>query len=580
MKWSHSRVETYQTCPYKFKLRYIDKLQTLPDYDDPQNPLILGTAVHHAIEQNVPVAIKEYFMTYPVINDGHINEAIKIEELIPKIKLPPGRNELEIKTDDFVGYIDYLSDSGDIYDFKYSNNIDHYMESPQLHLYKYFYEQQTGEKIKHLYFIFIPKVMIKQKKNESLYEFRSRLTRELATKEIQIKEVEYDPRRVQEFIWMTKYIEKRKTFKKNQSRLCDWCEYKEFCERKEDYMILPKNERTQKATVAKKKIYLYGAPFSGKTFLANQFPDVLFLSTDGNYTQLPGGIPPHVDIKNEVTMEGRLKRTKLAWAIFKEAIDELEKKQNDFKSIVLDLTEDVYEACRIYKYDEMNIQHESDAGYGKGWDMIKTEYLSTMKRFMGLDYENIILISHEDTSKEFTKRSGDKLTTIRPNINEKVANKLAGMVDIVIRVAVIDGQRKLMFKNDELQFGGGRLDIQETEIPNNYDALMKLYAEANEAQNKAGVSQTSTARTNTPAEPKQAPETPKSAPVEETEPVLESPEEPEMDPIMETAPKQRRSRKAETKPARVQLMEINPNNGEVMEGPAPAPIRRQRKVRI
>lgn len=572
MTWSHSRVETYQSCPYKYKLRYIDKLETIPNWDDAANPLIIGTAVHHAIEKSVSEAITEYFMAYPIIGDKHVEEALKIETLIPRLKLPPGRNEVKIDCDDFVGYIDYLSDAGDIYDFKYSNNQDHYLKSPQLHLYKYYYEKQTGQKINHLYFVFIPKVAIRQKESETTYEFRNRIQRELATKQIQIKEVEFDQQKVTEFQWATKYIAQRKTFEPNQSRLCDWCEYKEFCERKEDYMILPKNERTQLTAAPKKKIYLYGAPFSGKTYLANQFPDVLFLSTDGNYTQLPGGIPPHIDIKNEVKMEGRLKKIKLAWAVFKEVIDELEKKENDFKSLVLDLTEDVYEACRIYKYGEMGIQHESDAGYGKGWDMIKTEYLSTMKRFMGLDYENIILISHEDTSKDLTKRSGDKITTIRPNINEKVASKLAGMVDIVIRVVVIDGKRKLMFKNDEVVFGGGRLDIQETEIPNNYQALMRLYDEANKAQNEGRVQQTRRSRTNTPEATKQAEKQPEIAPQ------LQTAEEAEPLPTMEEAPRTRRSRRSEVEPEREFTTSIEPNSGEVMEGPAPAP-RRQRKAR-
>lgn len=92
----------------------------------------------------------------------------------------------------------------------------------------------------------------------------------------------------------------------NPTRLCDWCEYQKLCEKGEDYMILPSNEREQVEGIVKKKIWAYGKPFSGKTYLANQFPDILLLSTDGNYTQLPGGIPPHVDIKDIITVEGRI----------------------------------------------------------------------------------------------------------------------------------------------------------------------------------------------------------------------------------------------------------------------------------
>ena len=84
-------------------------------------------------------------------------------------------------------------------------------------------------------------------------------------------------------------------------------------------------------------------------------------------------------------------------------------------------------------YDRLGITHESDDSF-RAWDKVRTEFLSTIRRLMNLDYENIVLISHEDTSKDITKKSGDKITAIKPNIADKVANKIAGMVDIVARL--------------------------------------------------------------------------------------------------------------------------------------------------
>ena len=77
---------------------------------------------------------------------------------------------------------------------------------------------------------------------------------------------------------------------------------------------------------------------------------------------------------------------------------------------------------------------------------------------MNLEYENIILISHEDTTKDITKKSDDKITPINPNIADKVANKIAGMVDIVARVVVEDDTSgTLNFKSNEVIFAGGQL---------------------------------------------------------------------------------------------------------------------------
>lgn len=46
------------------------------------------------------------------------------------------------------------------------------------------------------------------------------------------------------------------------------------------------------------------------------------------------------------------------------------------------------------------------------------------------------------------------------------------MVDIVIRVFVVDGEHRLSFKSDEVIFGGGRINPEKKEIPNNYNVLM------------------------------------------------------------------------------------------------------------
>lgn len=236
-------------------------------------------------------------------------------------------------------------------------------------------------------------------------------------------------------------------------------------------MELPKNERREISEISKKTIWLYGKPFSGKTTFANKFPDPLMLNTDGNIKFVDA---PYIPIKDQVTVTGRLTHRKFAWQVFKEAIEELEKKQNSFKTVIVDLLEDLYEYCRLYMYDQLGITHESDDSF-RAWDKVRTEFLSTIKRLMNLDYENIILISHEDSSKDITKRTGDKITAIKPNLNDKVANKIAGMVDIVARVYADDTDRILSFKADEVIFGGGRLKLRAKEISLDYEKFLEVY---------------------------------------------------------------------------------------------------------
>lgn len=236
--------------------------------------------------------------------------------------------------------------------------------------------------------------------------------------------------------------------------------------------MLPKNEKRVVNKSSRVKIWLYGAPFSGKTTLADQFPDVLMLNTDGNINSFTA---PVVEIKERV--EGR--QIIDVWTVFNETINELQK-GSDFKTIVVDLVEDTFEACRRYCYKKLGIEHESDNSF-KAWDYVRNEYLTTMKRLLTLDY-NIVLISHEDMSKDITKKTGDKVTSIRPNIQDKLANKLAGMVDIVARVVADGDNRTLNFKSDDVIFGGGRLKLTKTQIPLSYNALMSVYGSNKETE--------------------------------------------------------------------------------------------------
>lgn len=492
-RFHFSTAQCFDQCPARFDFRYRQGIETLPP-DNADNPLLLGTAIHRGMEVGMEQAIEEYKNSYPVINDLHINEIIKLEYWIPRMKelLPEGLHEVNFKNEVYEGTADLLvpctkhdlelpHGQFDLYDFKYSNNVDHYMESEQLHVYKYYLERIKGIKIRRMFFVFVPKVQIKQKKTEELQEFRFRILQELEKREIEIKEVIYDPEKVIKFQDTCMKIGLTSEYKKEVNYLCNWCEYKDYCQKGIDYMNLPKAERRQVGQTTKRKLWIYGGAFSGKTTFMDEAPSPLNLNTDGNIQFVTMQFVPIKD-----TMEGRQKV--LAWKVFKDTIDELERTagQNGFKTIVVDLLEDTYESCRLYMYDKLGITHESDDSF-RAWDKVRTEFLSTIRRLVNLDYENIVLISHEDTSKDITKKSGDKITSIKPNISEKIANKIAGMVDIVARVVVEDDEsRTLNFKSNEVIFGGGRLkNIKTTSCPLDWEELLKVYNEANFFDNHA-----------------------------------------------------------------------------------------------
>ena len=199
--------------------------------------MILGTAIHLGLEKDVDAAIEYYKSCYYMLTTEHYDEIIKLEALIPKAKakLPDGQHEIKIEANGYIGYIDLLADDW-IIDYKYSNNQENYLKSSQIHLYKFFADRP----INRLSYLFIPKIRIRQKKTESIPEFRRRLRTELEYAEPQLVDVKYDESKVKEWLQGVEDAKNATEFPANKTKLCDWCEFQDYCLRGQDWMIYKK----------------------------------------------------------------------------------------------------------------------------------------------------------------------------------------------------------------------------------------------------------------------------------------------------------------------------------------------------
>ncbi|MDF2612805.1 MAG: phage NTP-binding protein [Clostridia bacterium] len=471
-----SAIGTFEKCPFNYDLEYNQELDTYPT-GDAQNPLIIGTVLHYGCETgDVKQALELYFNQYRVITDLQINEAIKLENLVPKVldlvdsfDYVDFKHEIKFNIDGFEGTADLIAynadGSVDLYDFKYSNNVDYYLKSMQLHIYKYYLEK-LGFEVRKMAFIFVPKTFIRQKKTESLEEFRLRLKSVLAELQPTIEYIEYDPQKVADAFRICIKIYNTTVFEKNPSKLCDWCKFKSYCQKGENYMVIPKNERRTIEIDRNPDMWVYGASYTGKTTFVDQLDDTLMLNTDGNTDAITS---PVIRIKDEILKEGRKEpKRKYAWEVFKDVIAELETNPTDFKNVCVDLVEDMLEHCRLYMYDKNGWEHEQDGGYGKGYDMIRLEFLSTMKRLKNIGYR-IILISKLATGE--VTRGAAKYTTYRPNLKEAFAEVIAGIVDMTVLVEANGNDRKMKFKASPYIFGGSRFNFGVDEIPLDTRAL-------------------------------------------------------------------------------------------------------------
>lgn len=495
-QYSFSRVSLYEDCPYHFKIKYIDKLTELPRYEA-DNPLILGHALHTGIEHDVKTAIDEYYNAFPVLTNEIINESIKLEILIPKVKDFLDKNfadfelihEYKLDFPNYLGFVDLIAIAPDgtclVMDFKYSNNIENYLKSGQLHIYKDYLEQD-GFKVKKLAYLFIPKINLKQEENEDLFLFRKRIIAAAQKAELKFVPIEFDDMQTVYFLNTIEKIESTTEWPKNVSGNCFSCNpryapnYLELItnDKGEVEMALPKNERRERKIDTKPDFWIYGDSYVGKSTFVDNVENVLFLNTDGNTDNTTA---PVIMIKDEVKKEGRRTVRTLAWEVFLNTIHDLETEENDFEAVAIDLIEDLREQCRYYVFEKNGWEHESDGSYGKGWSKVQTEWQRAIKRLKSLGYQ-LIYISKEKV-EEIVLKGGAKRTVFKPNIDDKFANFLTGTVDLTMRAFInSDGERLLQLGKKSNVFGGGRFDFEVETCALNMDEFIEELTAAQEGK--------------------------------------------------------------------------------------------------
>ncbi|MCH4165130.1 MAG: AAA family ATPase [Lentilactobacillus diolivorans] len=477
IQYSYSRTDLWHRCPYHYKLRYIDRLTEMQQLNA-DNPLIVGHALHKGIEAGMDAMRQDYLDAFPVRTDLTENELIKLEILLPKVQKfleqfndCKMEHEVEILGSDFKGFADLIITAKDgtscVIDFKYSNSINNYVDSGQLHLYKY-YLDKAGYNIKSIGFLFIPKTGIRQKKTEDLFQFRKRLVETVTPMEVNFVTLPYDDMHIIYFRNAIKEIESATEYPRNLDGDCFACkprfapEYLDALQEGDNLMPIPKNERREKTPDLMPDTWLYGDSYVGKSVFWDSFPDVLMINTDGNTDNTTS---PYDLVKDVVTKTGRITDRKYAWVQFVKDVEDLEAGNPEgYKTIVLDLVEDLYESCRAYILHKNNWEHESDGGFGKGWSAVTNEFHNVIKRLKVVGLQ-VVYISREDR-RDINLKNGAVRTTFNPNIAAKVANFLTGTVDITMRAYVNDeDQHVLQLQKATDTFGGGRYEFKEAECP-------------------------------------------------------------------------------------------------------------------
>ena len=209
-------------------------------------------------------------------------------------------------------------------------------------------------------------------------------------------------------------------------------------------MFIPLNKPTNHGRNRYESLawFIIGAPMSGKSSFANGFPNPLLINTDGNFS-LTNTPSIYLD-KDGVLLkrEGQQDLIYSPWEYFKYTIDELTESPDTtgFKTLIIDLIEDVYDFAEDYICKAHNKKKISDVGaFGHGYKILEEEFFGVMKKITKLRMKgwNILFLSHEKIQNKKTTNEIQVETIYGSSLREKVQNKLQSISDITGRTDII-----------------------------------------------------------------------------------------------------------------------------------------------
>lgn len=209
--------------------------------------------------------------------------------------------------------------------------------------------------------------------------------------------------------------------------------------------ILPPN-KPQKTIDTPRNYFIYGATMNGKSYLAGEFPNPLFLDTDGNAQANPY---PSIELRNIRGKNGKIQRSIVEQ--LDEIITELQTTKHTFETLVLDVIDDIVVMIESYICDREGVETLADIGYGKGYAAFKSVFQQLIIELKSLPM-NIVYVSRITTKLE------NNLTTEEPSLPEKHVNIVNGNCDYMIQckkigknyIRVVKDKRK-NYQRDQIE---------------------------------------------------------------------------------------------------------------------------------
>jgi len=233
-------------------------------------------------------------------------------------------------------------------------------------------------------------------------------------------------------------------------------------------MTLPTEKKKPSVLLWDYTILMYGKKLIGKSSLANEIPDNVFLNAGGGLEAIE-------------CYEIPIKK----WDDFIEASAELLTKEHNFKVITLDTIDRLHKLCVSHVMKKLGISYPGDLEFGKGWDAVKDEF---MRPLMALVLSNmgLLMISHvKDVEIQArTKKYNKSITTLQDHIWQMIES-VSGIILLYTIETNEKGEEVRVLKTDasEYYISGDRTnrlrsygDIELGPVGTNWAKIQKIFA--------------------------------------------------------------------------------------------------------
>ena len=177
-------------------------------------------------------------------------------------------------------------------------------------------------------------------------------------------------------------------------------------------MTLPVEKKKPSINLWDYTILLYGESKIGKSTLISQIPNVLFLNTGGGLEAIE-------------CYEQRI----ASWTEFLEAGKEIVSNSHNFQVIAIDTIDRLHKLCVNYMMDKLKIIHPQDLEFGKGYDMVKDEFLRPVMK-LALSSYGLIIVSHSKDVEIKTRTA--VITKVIPSMQSYLYGMIAPICGITL----------------------------------------------------------------------------------------------------------------------------------------------------